>query len=59
MFFAIFYIYYLVNFKIVHNIYIYIYIYLCVDGSRYRISHWAPEKSGTALLRVHNKTNTS
>jgi hypothetical protein len=22
---------------------------MCVDGPRYRISHWAPEKSGTAL----------
>jgi hypothetical protein len=59
VFLAIFYICYLINIKTVHNnfytsniryysLYIIIYIYVWTEPS-YRISHRAPEKSGTAL----------
>jgi hypothetical protein len=57
VFLAMFYICYLINIKqciiiFIRQIFdtIYIIIYICVWMSlSYRISHWAPEKSGTAL----------
>jgi hypothetical protein len=57
-FFTIFYICYLINIKKVHNNFIRqifdivcIIIYICVWMSPlYQISHWAPEKSRTALV---------
>jgi hypothetical protein len=30
---------------------------MCVDGPRYRISHWAPEKSGTTLSSSKQSSN--
>jgi hypothetical protein len=58
VFLAIFYICYLINIKKCIIIFIrhildivYIIIYICVwMGPLYRISHRAPEKSGTALV---------
>jgi hypothetical protein len=60
VFLTIFYICYLINFKTLHNTFIRqifdttcIIIYICVwMGPLYRISHWAPEKSGTVLSKV-------
>jgi hypothetical protein len=65
VFLAIFYICYLINIKkmciiiFIRQIFdiVYIIIYICVwMGPPYRISHWAPEKSGTALAAASRET---